>query len=148
MSWIKTNFLWMMYRCRWCTKTNQERVLAVRISREGFDTILSKALTGKDEKEKGLKSRSEVRLQWDPDHAPSGLPEKRRAIQLGLRDEVNTIHAGAMQHINRRCHILHTPFSLPITVGPLYNGHPWGTTLWLLYRGGCSSGVRLLWKSM
>jgi hypothetical protein len=91
MSWIKTNFLWMMYRSRWCTKTGQERVLAVRITREGFDTILSKALTGKDEKEKGLKTRTEVRLQWDPDHAPSGLPEKRRAIQLGLRDEVNTI---------------------------------------------------------
>ena len=88
MSWIKTNFLWMMYRCRWCTKTNQERVLAVRLTREGFDRILSKALTGKDEKEKGLRTRTEVRLQWDPDHAPSGLPEKRRAIQLGLRDEV------------------------------------------------------------
>ena len=89
MSWIKTNFLWMMYRSRWCTKTGQERALAVRITREGFDKILSKALTGKDEKEKGLKTRTEVRLQWDPDHAPSGAPEKRRAIQLGLRDEVN-----------------------------------------------------------
>lgn len=89
MSWIKTNFLWMMYRSRWCTNSGQERVLAVRITREGFDTILSKALTGKLEKEKGLKTRTEVRLQWDPDHAPSGLPEKRRAIQLGLRDEVN-----------------------------------------------------------
>ena len=91
MSWIKTNFLWMMYRCCWGTMTNQERVLAVRITREGFDKILSKALTGKDEKEKGLHTRTEVRLQWDPDHAPSGLPEKRRAIQLGLRDEVNNI---------------------------------------------------------
>lgn len=50
MSWIKTNFLWMMYRCGWCTKKNQERVLAVRITREGFDTILSKALAGKAEK--------------------------------------------------------------------------------------------------
>ena len=88
MSWIKTNFLWMMYRCGWCTKKDQERVLAVRITREGFNTILSKALTGRDEKEKGLKTRTEVRLQWDPDHSPSGVPEKRRAIQLGLRDEV------------------------------------------------------------
>ena len=34
------------------------------------------------------------------------------------------------------------------TVEPLYNGHPWGTTVWLLCRGGCSSGVWLLWKSM
>jgi hypothetical protein len=29
-----------------------------------------------------------VRLQWNPDHLPSGAPVKRRAIQLGLRDEV------------------------------------------------------------
>ncbi len=28
---------------------------------------------------------SDVRLQWDPDHDPSGAPLDRRAIQLGLR---------------------------------------------------------------
>lgn len=43
MSWIKTNFLWMMYRCGWASKHGQERVLAVRILRKGFDEILSKA---------------------------------------------------------------------------------------------------------
>ena len=26
-----------------------------------------------------------MRLQWDPDHGPSGSPLDRRAIQLGLR---------------------------------------------------------------
>ena len=96
MSWIKTNFLWMMYRCGWATKPGQERVLAVRITREGFNHILSTALTGQDEKEKGLKQKSEVRLQWDPDHTPSGAPHKRRAIQLGLRDKVS----GAASQIN------------------------------------------------
>jgi hypothetical protein len=30
---------------------------------------------------------SSVRLQWDPDHNPSGNPVERRAIQLGLRGE-------------------------------------------------------------
>ena len=29
--------------------------------------------------------RSSVRLQWDPDHDPTGAPVARRAIQLGLR---------------------------------------------------------------
>jgi hypothetical protein len=29
--------------------------------------------------------RSAVRLQWDPDHHPSGAKLDRRAIQLGLR---------------------------------------------------------------
>lgn len=78
----------MMYRCGWCSKRNQERVLAVWLTREGFDKILSLALTGRDEKERGMKEKSCVRLQWDPDHDPSGVPEKRRAIQLGLRNEV------------------------------------------------------------
>lgn len=92
MSWIKTNFLWMMYRCGWCTKRNQERVLAVRITREGFNTILSKALTGHDEKTLGMQEKSEVRLQWDPDHSPNGGAELRRAIQLGLRNEVSPVY--------------------------------------------------------
>ena len=89
MSWIKTNFLWMMYRCAWAAKRNQERVLAVRITRAGFDHILSRALTGLDEKAAGMKEKSEVRLQWDPDHGPSGESLRRRAIQLGLRNEVS-----------------------------------------------------------
>ena len=29
MSWIKPNFLWMMYRCGWGRKAGQESVLAV-----------------------------------------------------------------------------------------------------------------------
>lgn len=35
----------MMYRCGWASKKNQERVLAVRITRQGFDTILANAYT-------------------------------------------------------------------------------------------------------
>jgi hypothetical protein len=31
--------------------------------------------------------RSDVRLQWDPDHHPSGAKLDRRAVQLGLRGE-------------------------------------------------------------
>ena len=63
-------------------------MLAVRISRDGFDTILSEALTGRDEKERGMTEKSRVRLQWDPDHDPNGHSQARRAIQLGLRNEV------------------------------------------------------------
>ena len=40
MSWIKTNFLWMMFRCGWATKPGQECVLTVRLSHDGFNTIL------------------------------------------------------------------------------------------------------------
>jgi hypothetical protein len=37
MTWIKPSFLWMMYRCGWATKPGQERVLAIQITREGFE---------------------------------------------------------------------------------------------------------------
>ena len=53
--------------------------------------MYSKALTGADEKERGLKDKSDVRLQWDPDHLPNGESYKRRAIQLGLRNKVCTV---------------------------------------------------------
>ncbi|AFY91421.1 hypothetical protein Cha6605_0114 [Chamaesiphon minutus PCC 6605] len=44
MSWIKPNFLWMMYRSGWGQKEGQEVVLAVKIKREAFDTILANAV--------------------------------------------------------------------------------------------------------
>jgi len=44
MSWIKPNFLWMMFRCGWANKENQESILAVTITREGFETILGQAV--------------------------------------------------------------------------------------------------------
>src|SRR5215470_19069983 len=42
MTWIKPSFLWMMYRCGWGYKDpNQERVLAIDISRSGFEWALA-----------------------------------------------------------------------------------------------------------
>ncbi|QDV35716.1 DUF4291 domain-containing protein [Tautonia plasticadhaerens] len=95
MSWIKPNFLWMMYRCGWATKPDQEVVLAIRLSRSGFDEVLRLAVHssscpevyGTEAAWKEAVARSDVRLQWDPDHGPSGQPLQRRAIQLGLRGE-------------------------------------------------------------
>lgn len=96
MSWIKPNFLWMMYRSGWGTKEGQEITLAVRLRRDAFDEILGLAVHstfvpevyGTHEAWKEALARSEVLLQWDPDHGPSGNPVERRAIQLGLRGEV------------------------------------------------------------
>ncbi len=92
MSWIKTNFLWMMYRSGWGTKDGQEVTLAIRLKRRFFDEILLNAFSSsnknklpKDEWDKII-SGSDVRLQWDPDHAPNGDKEERRAVQLGLRN--------------------------------------------------------------
>jgi len=44
MSWIKPNFLWMMYRCGWAEKENQERVLALWIKKAVLEEILSQAV--------------------------------------------------------------------------------------------------------
>lgn len=96
MSWIKPNFLWMMYRCGWATKEGQELVLAVRLKRAAFDEILRLAVHsahvpevyGTREAWEKAVAGSDVRLQWDPDHDPKGRSLERRAIQLGLRGAV------------------------------------------------------------
>ena len=44
MSWIKPNFLWMMYRSGWGTKPGQEVTLAIWLKRTVFDTILAQAV--------------------------------------------------------------------------------------------------------
>jgi hypothetical protein len=96
MSWIKPNFLWMMYRSRWGTKENQEVTLAVWLRRAAFDEILQQAVPSTfvptvypDECAwKRAVQHSAVRLQWDPDHTPTGGAVERRAIQLGLRGAV------------------------------------------------------------
>ncbi|HVT79479.1 MAG TPA: DUF4291 family protein, partial [Phycisphaerae bacterium] len=93
---IKPNFLWMMYRSGWGSKTDQEAVLAIRIRREAFESILAQAVHSSfvpavyksQETWKESLAKSDVRLQWDPDHGPTGAALERRAIQLGLRGEV------------------------------------------------------------
>lgn len=40
MTWIKPNFLWMMYRNGWGTKEDQEYVLAIHLKMEAFKNTL------------------------------------------------------------------------------------------------------------
>lgn len=96
MSWIKPNFLWMMYRSGWGSKDNQEVTLATRLKRGFFDGLLAEAVPSSysshcyasREEWQAMVASSNVRLQWDPDHDPQGRPLDRRAIQLGLRGHV------------------------------------------------------------
>lgn len=96
MSWIKPNFLWMMYRCGWASKVNQQRVLAIELRKVHFEEVLAQAVhssfksdvyASREAWQEQVK-QSEVRLQWDPDHDPFGTKLQRRAIQLGLRGEM------------------------------------------------------------
>jgi hypothetical protein len=95
MSWIKPNFLWMMYRCGWASKENQEQVLALWLDRTAFEEILNQAVfstftAGNYESAAAWKhelATKNVRLQWDPDHSPYGGKLTRRALQLGLKND-------------------------------------------------------------
>ncbi|MFJ1597835.1 DUF4291 domain-containing protein [Streptomyces sp. NPDC088261] len=92
MTWIKPSFLWMMYRCGWGLKEAQETVLAVEISRDGFDWALRHACLSHYDRDvhadqvswKRELKRAPARVQWDPerDLRLSALPY--RSLQLGL----------------------------------------------------------------
>jgi hypothetical protein len=93
MSWVKPGFLWMMYRSDWGRSEGQEVVLAVRLRRAFFDRLLGEAVFSSFQPDRfadrgawqAAVQRSDVRLQWDPDHLPTGAPTERRSVQLGLR---------------------------------------------------------------
>lgn len=95
MTWIKPSFLWMMYRCGWGEKENQEHILAIEIDRKGFDRAVSSAVksTFSDdmgisiEEWKKLVKESDVRVQWDPEKDINGNNLPYRSIQLGLRGD-------------------------------------------------------------
>lgn len=44
MSWVKPNFLWMMYRSGWGRAQGKERVLAIRLQRRFFEALLAQAV--------------------------------------------------------------------------------------------------------
>ncbi|KAL3447623.1 hypothetical protein BJX65DRAFT_276474 [Aspergillus insuetus] len=96
MTWIKPSFLWMAYRSGYATKSNQEHVLAIEISREGFEWALSHAVlshrpgSASTEQIKTWKNEVEnscVRVQWDPERDLYGNPLAYRSLQVGLRGE-------------------------------------------------------------
>ncbi|MBA3937854.1 MAG: DUF4291 domain-containing protein [Planctomycetes bacterium] len=95
MSWIKPNFLWMMHRCGWAGKPDQQRVLAIHLRMQAFIGILGSAvwssfqpgLHASPEAWSAAVDGSDIRLQWDPDHDPAGRAQPRRAVQLGMRGQ-------------------------------------------------------------
>lgn len=92
MTWIKPSFLWMMYRSGWGTKPGQEHVLAVQITRAGFEQALSLACLSHFDPEiypdratwAQRKQTSPVRVQWDPERSVALEPLPWRSIQVGL----------------------------------------------------------------
>ncbi|WP_437021509.1 DUF4291 domain-containing protein [Streptomyces sp. enrichment culture] len=101
MTWIKPSFLWMMYRCGWGTKEGQETVLAVEISREGFDWALRHAclshhvpaLHGDAADWRRRLKQAPARVQWDPERDLHLNPLPHRSLQLGLGGEAAARYA-------------------------------------------------------
>ena len=95
MTWIKPSFLWMMYRSGWATKPGQERVLAIQISRKGFEWALAHSSLSSYEPTTyssrtawaERKRTTPVRIQWDPERSIFLEALPWRAIQIGLSGE-------------------------------------------------------------
>jgi Domain of unknown function (DUF4291) len=92
MTWIKPSFLWMMYRCGWGSKPGQEHVLAIEITRAGFEWALAHACLSHYDRDRyasrqewtGQLKASPVRVQWDPERSLSLQPLPHRSLQVGL----------------------------------------------------------------
>ena len=94
MTWIKPSFLWMMYRAGWGLKDEgQKRILAIDISREGFEWALAHSCPSHSplgmsmDDYAALKQCCPVRVQWDQERNLHLQPLTYRAIQIGLSKE-------------------------------------------------------------
>ncbi|EQC38959.1 hypothetical protein SDRG_03914 [Saprolegnia diclina VS20] len=104
MTWIKPNFLWMMFRSKWATAINQEGILALYVQRDAFnqlitDGVLSTCEDGAVTRDEWTQRilNSNIRLQWDPDHVPDGSRHLgRRALQIGLRGDALLAFSSSM----------------------------------------------------
>ncbi len=92
MTWIKPSFLWMMYRCGWAGKPDQERVLAITLARDGFEWALANGSLSHHvsdvhdslEAWRDEQAASPVRVQWDPERSLRLEALPYRSIQIGL----------------------------------------------------------------
>ncbi|MEU2079503.1 DUF4291 domain-containing protein [Streptomyces sp. NPDC013489] len=101
MTWIKPSFLWMMYRSGWGEKEGQETVLAVEITREGFEWALRNACLSHYKRGfhpdqaawKRELRQAPARVQWDPERDPQLRELPYRSLQLGLSGEASRRYA-------------------------------------------------------
>jgi hypothetical protein len=92
MTWIKPSFLWLMERSNWGLKSGQEMILAIRITRQGWEEALSHAvLTSYDprvyrhyDEWAAQFERALVHVQWDPERTLRGKSLPVHSIQVGL----------------------------------------------------------------
>lgn len=108
MTWIKTSFLWMMYRSDWGRKEDQTSILAIDLYVDQFYELLQHAVLTShkssfyktsDEWKIAL-NKTDVYCQWDPDKKINGENTNRAAIQLGIKGEtLNKMLQNGIHHI-------------------------------------------------
>ena len=92
MTWIKPSFLWLMERSTWGRKAGQEQILAVKISRDGWEKALSLGVTTSFEAKIHRDSQNwrdqfeaaTVHVQWDPERSIRGADLGFNSIQVGI----------------------------------------------------------------
>ncbi|MCP4309499.1 MAG: DUF4291 domain-containing protein [bacterium] len=95
MTWIKPSFLWIAYRSGWAAKPGQDRILAITITRAGFEWALAHSCLSHYQREvygseaawTRQMDRSPIRIQWDPERDIDLQRLTHRSIQIGLAAE-------------------------------------------------------------
>ena len=90
-TWLKPSFLWMMHYSGWANKPNQENVLAIKITKEGFEEILKHAVLSKFYENLPLldifrknKAPEKIQWRWETYHDLRGDKTERKAVKIGL----------------------------------------------------------------
>jgi hypothetical protein len=118
MTWIKPSFLWMMYRSGWGFKdAGQARILAIDISREGFEWALAHSCPShpcesmSEEEWQVMRENAPVRIQWDPERDLLLQRQLHRAIQIGLSKQAIDLYVGEwiqrITDVTRLAHSIH-----------------------------------------
>ena len=92
MTWIKPSFLWLMERSHWAQKAGQERVLAVCITRTGWEEALALGVLTDANPQvypnyatwQEQFAQAQAHIQWDPERSLRGTSLLYGSIQVGL----------------------------------------------------------------
>lgn len=92
MTWIKPSWNWLMHRSAWGTKKNQEHILAIEISMEGWIKALDAAVLtefvpqvhASREQWREAFEQAKVHVQWDTERSMRGAALDHYSIQVGL----------------------------------------------------------------
>ena len=91
MTWIKPSLRWLMHRSNWARKPGQERVLAVRITRAGWEEALSRAV--RTTSDPAAVAKAAVHIQWDPERSWRGAALNHYSIQVGIGRDLIRVFA-------------------------------------------------------